>query len=516
MDEARSDPVTSFFADGAQELIQRPDQFKAQEIKDVLLSFVWTETRHPVLFQAVAEHLVGSKDDPDMNGRGVDDFNSQSIANLAYSFARHTQLGVEILEKYKEKCRIPATGGRLAAYTTSYLDVGEGLLRKLYSAIAESCIQNDRLKDFSPQDVANSVWAFAVMGMKHVRFLDAVNNTLQMKMKRWIDGERSVKNRFSGQETCNAIYAFAIFNYVPDNLLTLSQDYILDRLGGKIRPESVSSWLNRRELAILCFVVSVFGEYPSNLIDIIYSGLVGTEKKSDPAFMTRLYNDGGMLGNAITSLLYLQSIKDLESPELRNLSLPNDFPLKWSSSPNFAIHDSNGGGSMADGLMDNGLLELHSSKMQTRISAAYTRIGFSHTEEYVFTLADLSEKHGIGVAPIPFELLSIDLADESSQTGIEVDGPGHFVTNIDEEHFSEGRNILSSVGRYLGKNGFNDYQFRWDDEDQEINGSTFLKIRMMQNLGWRIVNLPFWEWYPVDGKQEEEDVYCRSKLEKGR
>ena len=144
MDEALSDPVTCFFADGAQELIHRPYQFKAQEIKDVLLSFVWTETRHPVLFQAVAEHLVGSKDDPEMNGRGVDDFNSQGIANLAYSFARHTQLGVEIMEKYQEQCLIPATGGRLAAYTTSYLDVGEGLLRKLYSAIAESCIHNGK------------------------------------------------------------------------------------------------------------------------------------------------------------------------------------------------------------------------------------------------------------------------------------------------------------------------------------------------------------------------------------
>ena len=371
------------------------------------------------------------------------------------------------------------------------------------------------MKDFSPQDIANSVWAFAVMGMKHVRFLDAVNINLQMKMKGWISGERSVKNRLSGQEASNALYAFAIFNYVPDNLLTLSQDYVMDRLGGKITPEAISSFLNRRELAILCFVVSVFGEYPSNLMQIIYSGLIGIGKKSDPVFMTSLHNDGGMLGSAITSLLYLQSIKDLESPESKTFSLPNDFPLAWSSSPIVAFHNNTGGGSMADGLMDTGLLELHSSKVQTRISEAYTRIGFSHTEEYVITLEDLSKKHGIGVVPIPFELLSIDLADTRSQIGIEVDGPGHFVTNIDEENFSEGRNILSSVGRYVGKK-FSDYRFRWNDIDQEINGSTSLKIRLMQNLRWRIVNLPFWEWYPVEGKEEEEDAYCRCTLEKVR
>jgi hypothetical protein len=141
-DEVRNDPVTSIFGDAAQELIRRPQEFKPQEIKDVLLAFVWTETRHPLLFQAVAEHLVGSKDRPEMCGRGLDDFNSQGIANLAYSFARHTQLGVDVLERYKTKCRIPVTGGRLAAYTTSYLDIGEGLLRKLFSEIAEYCIQN--------------------------------------------------------------------------------------------------------------------------------------------------------------------------------------------------------------------------------------------------------------------------------------------------------------------------------------------------------------------------------------
>jgi hypothetical protein len=140
MHEAQSDPVTSFFGDGAREVIRRPEDFKPQELKDVLLAFVWTETRHPLLFKATAEHLVGPDTSPEMTGRGVDEFNTQSLANLAYVFARHTQLGVDVLEKYKEKCCIPASGGRLAAYTTSYLDIGEGLLRKLFSAIAESSI----------------------------------------------------------------------------------------------------------------------------------------------------------------------------------------------------------------------------------------------------------------------------------------------------------------------------------------------------------------------------------------
>lgn len=121
-------------------MIRRPEQFKPQEIKDVLLAFVWTGTRHPALFRATAEHLVGTANDMHMSGRGLDMFNSQSLANLAYTYSRHAQLGTEVMEKYGERCNLPPTGGRLAAYTTSFLDIGEGLQRKLFSEIAETAL----------------------------------------------------------------------------------------------------------------------------------------------------------------------------------------------------------------------------------------------------------------------------------------------------------------------------------------------------------------------------------------
>lgn len=71
-------------------------------------------------------------------GRGLCDFNSQGLANLAYSFGRQAQLGGETLEKYKKGCRIALTGGRLAHFVVIYLDIGEGLLRKLFVEIAEA------------------------------------------------------------------------------------------------------------------------------------------------------------------------------------------------------------------------------------------------------------------------------------------------------------------------------------------------------------------------------------------
>lgn len=98
--------------------------------------------RHPRLFQSVAEYLVGSDDHSQITGRGVDEFNSQGLANLAYSYARHSQLGGDTMSKYERRCRIPFTGGKLAYYTISYLDVGEGLLRKLFAEIARAGIEN--------------------------------------------------------------------------------------------------------------------------------------------------------------------------------------------------------------------------------------------------------------------------------------------------------------------------------------------------------------------------------------
>ena len=97
--------------------------------------------RHPELFRSVAEYLVGNDDHPEITGRGLNEFNSQGLANLAYSYARHAQLGGETMDKYQKRCRIPFTGGKLAYYTVIYLDVGEGLLRKLFAEIARADIE---------------------------------------------------------------------------------------------------------------------------------------------------------------------------------------------------------------------------------------------------------------------------------------------------------------------------------------------------------------------------------------
>jgi hypothetical protein len=86
----------------------------------------------------VAEHLVGSVENRKGTGRGFEDFSPQGLGNLAWAFARQAQLGAEVISRYKGKTTVPFSSGRLAHYTTSFIDVGEELLHKLFAAIAET------------------------------------------------------------------------------------------------------------------------------------------------------------------------------------------------------------------------------------------------------------------------------------------------------------------------------------------------------------------------------------------
>ena len=97
--------------------------------------------RHPKLFRSVAEHLVGKGDHAEVTGRGLSEFNTQGIANLAYSYARHSQLGAELMEGSGRGCRIPIAGGRLACQFVVFSDVGEGLIRKLFVEIARAAME---------------------------------------------------------------------------------------------------------------------------------------------------------------------------------------------------------------------------------------------------------------------------------------------------------------------------------------------------------------------------------------
>ena len=310
-------------------------------------------------------------------------------------------------------------------------------------------------------------------------------------------------NMIKGQEICNTAWALATLNIVPEGFLSSLEAYISAIFNDDFTVDKISKIFTRQELANLGFAIAVFGEYPSRLVELVYKGLIGIGDRYDPTYLQQLYGDNGIEQSHINCLIYLQTVLDLELGKGNHpFALPDNFPSDWSdiSTPNTSSDDS----------MVSHALEIHTSNTQRSVSAAFDRVGFEHVDEHIYTMQDMAELFGIQMASCPLEMLSMDIANVDSRIGIELDGPGHYITDIDNRE-----DLLSDIGYYRPNNkGINEYVFNWNSHDQEINGSTALKLRIFGLLGWKVFNIDFWTWAKIYSNKKKEEEYCRSVLEK--
>lgn len=363
------------------------------------------------------------------------------------------------------------------------------------------------LKKLSPQDISNTVWSCATLGLKHSKFLETVDETLQHRMRKYLSGDKHPMNRIKGQEISNSLLAMASLNYTPRGLLSTVEAYLMSIMEyeDEWTVPTIASFFTRQELANLAWAVAVFGEYPRHLIEIIYMGLTGIGDRPEPSYVQQAFGDTGTQQSHIISLLYLQIMMDLELGRDTNaFRPPDDFPSAWTSKSAFTSRTPDG-----NSMIDKELLELNTSNTQKFVSKAFSRVGFDNVEEFVHTMQDLAVDYGIQMTPYPTELLSIDFANADSKIGVEYDGPAHFITKID----GKDRTSASSVGNFDVKYGKLGYEFKWNACDQEINGSTALKKRLLKQLGWRIINIPFWDWSVVNSDAAAEDELCRALLD---
>ena len=306
---------------------------------------------------------------------------------------------------------------------------------------------------------------------------------------------------FKGQELANIVWACATLNNQFPDLLNAIAPYmreLCEQDNGTLSARSIAKHFKRQELANIAWSCAVMGRYPPDLMHILYMGLVGNGGERDTEYLSQLFGDGGLQRQAIMSLLYVQIAVEMEFPA-NDLTLPEGFPDAWD-----AVGDT--------GCTENppetvSMLTLSTSRIQKDVSHALDRIGFSHVQEKVICMEELVRNHDIQLSPKPFEILSIDIADVKDKVGIEVDGPGHFCSVLDEwSPQEEARGYAKLV------NGKLEYQFQWDGR-QQMNGSTALKERLLQRLGWTVLHIPFWEWYAMSGDTAKEDAYCTKLLE---
>ena len=493
---AARDPIASFFGDAAIELIVRPQEFKEQEIKDVLWSFSKMSIRHPELFKRTAEHLAGKDEEDSLNARGLGEFSPQGLGNMAWAFAKQAQAAEGVTDRHKSFCKMSLTTGRLAVKSASCFDIGEDLLHRLFRKIAEADLYfHNGLSDLKPQDISNTAWSFGVHAICHHEFAEACKKQLQQRIKLYLSGKENSMTFFKGQEISNLLWALATLNTPCDGLLDNVGDYlrkISSDSKGKMSVKSIASVFKRQELANIAWSCAVFGEYPSDVMAFLYGGLLGDQKNPDR--LAKIYQDEGLQGQAIMTLLYVQAAMDL-GKSTNGLTLPPGFPDDWGQSSG-----------SSNGEVDSPTFELSlsTSKMQRTVSDAFRRIGFKHVEEHVISMADLASEYGVNVPPKAVEVLSIDIADIDNRIAIEVDGPAHFFTSIDEEGGSVGYTKLNKDRL--------EYQFAWTGDRQQINGPTALKQRLLHLLGWKVIHIPFWDLMDLQSEEEKEE-YCRNLLQ---
>ena len=363
-----------------------------------------------------------------------------------------------------------------------------------------------------------------IFGLKHQTFLEAAERELRSRIQAYVNGGRNSKYSILGQEMSNTLWAFATLDYTPSGILELVKDYWMAMLDGNLKVSNLCTYISRQEIANIAWATAVFGEYPQTLIELLYNGMLGVSEGLDPDYMQNtLYQDNGILPTHFNSLLYLQIMMDLDlGVDQNKFKLPENFPSDWTSHPSLIACSKDSPSSTTDA---NGILEISTSAIQTRVSQAFDRIDFGHVDEYLLTMKDLVDEFGIQMPPLPKEIISLDIANIDARIGVEVDGPGHWISNIDP---SSNPDILSSVGNYRkwaprnGETSF-EYKFNWNAKDQDINGSTSLKWRLFEKIGWRIISVPFWDWIPVDSKANRgenevdlikaQDDFCSELLE---
>eukprot|EP00557_Chaetoceros_sp_GSL56_P007928 CAMPEP_0176489526 /NCGR_PEP_ID=MMETSP0200_2-20121128/7338_1 /TAXON_ID=947934 /ORGANISM="Chaetoceros sp., Strain GSL56" /LENGTH=1134 /DNA_ID=CAMNT_0017886679 /DNA_START=321 /DNA_END=3722 /DNA_ORIENTATION=+ len=472
LSEVTSDPITECFAAATTELMRRPHEFKAQEIKDVLWSLSKASIRHPGVFKRVAEHLVGSDADFENGilGRGMDGFSPQGLGNLAWAYAKQAQLAAAVNES-----TIGSTG-RLAVYETSCLDVGENLVRRLFSRIAETGIEN--IHRFKPQDLSNTCWAFSTLGLLHNVFFQRVHQEVIGRLLVPRDSQAAVI-KFKAQEIANLVWSFATLNVEASSMIEKFTPFIVQMCSndnGEYTEESIARYIKRQEVANLAWSCAVLGEYPDDLMPLLYTALFGKVCKGDPDYLKKVYGDDGIQKQTIMTMFYVQMALHIEAPDL-GLSLPYGFPSGWQESDTRTKRQK-----VIDNETGSTMLQITTSKLQQNISRTLKKIGFDHRIEHLISTDDLQSEYGISLSSINQEFLSLDIANIDKMIGIEVDGPGHFVNILDgDESDDTASNNIGGVMR-IGK-GKTGWEFTANSQ-QKINGPTALKHRLMSHLGW--------------------------------
>jgi hypothetical protein len=229
--------------------------------------------------------------------RGLDEFSSQQLANMAGAFARQARLA----DTASKRLYLGYEG---VQSTSICMDIGEELLQKFFGAIAETnLLVRNELHQATPQHICNLAWAFATLRLKHTRFLEAAKMALAERVALYIRGEKNLMTSFTGQNIANLLWALAALNVSLGDTLEAIMAYItaielthehrhrseifarFEDSDGNVTWRSVSRHFNRQELASMAWACAVCGNYPKRTHDLSIRRTAGPQRDAlDPVY----------------------------------------------------------------------------------------------------------------------------------------------------------------------------------------------------------------------------------------
>ena len=296
------------------------------------------------------------------------------------------------------------------------------------------------------QDVANTVWALATLGIKPPNVFRLLDQ----------HGERLFKNG-NPQVVANSVWACGTLGIESPNVIRLLHEYgarVVEK--GTLQAISMCAW-----------TLAVFGTPSPSFFSAMEARLDKFSHSSAQNLITLCYAicvlDVSLLRQRVLlvklwNILMERAVGELPVEDLKQMRYTKAFASMYGvelASPSSDLQRK----------IDRVVFSTKSSGFEEKISQALLNIGFPHQREFS-----------------PFEsvpgLLSIDIACPDRMIAIECDGPTHF---------------LSSVH---------------DAEKKQENGPTKAKRRLLQQLGWNVINLSL-----VEARQHQMlDEWVRDKL----
>jgi hypothetical protein len=437
----------------AAEAVTRLDEYKTQELANTIWAFATAGVAPPALFDAVARTSL----------RKLGSYRSQELANTAWAYAtvgHHApSLFAGIIREAIARPREfnPQELTNLAWAVAKRVGQADELFRTICDVVAKD------LGEFKPQGIANLAWAFATANAPSApRLLALIEAALTPA-----DGDQGLLATFRAQEITNTLWACSSAGYPATRLFEgvarLSPARIGDftsqdvantawafTVARQLRPAIAAAFVQR---VLECGIEDFGPEARCQLHQFNMALQLEQPFPPDPP------------GTALTP--------DLKHLLRADLVLPPEFSRAFRE---VMVNQAPAG----------------SSNLHKDVSDAVCRLGVQHVNEICVAVARYHCDIAIGPDP----------ASDSDEL-LEGGGSAELVVPTAPPATPELAALRSVIIEVNGP-----YHYT-PSEPRVPRPASRLKVSHLRSLGWRVVEVPWWEWEPLEGQRAKDDYVVR-------